>query len=59
MKEGHESSKANGSKKANDKGRNGAPVSLYPLTPEEAMRRLLNVPHEPKVKQGEQKEVGR
>jgi hypothetical protein len=60
MKEGHESSKSNGTKKANGKGRNGEPVSLYPLAPEEAMRRMLRVPPEPKEKhQSERKEVGR
>jgi hypothetical protein len=58
MKEGHESSKPNGTKKVNGKGRNGEPVSLYPLSPEEAMRRLLSVPPEPKEK-NEHQEVGR
>lgn len=53
MKEGHESSKSNDSKKVNDKGRNGEPVSLYPLTPEEAMQRLMRV--SPEAKESQQK----
>jgi hypothetical protein len=51
MKEPSESRKSGGShRKVNKAGRNGDPVSLYPLTPEEAMRRLLRVPPEPKEK---------
>jgi hypothetical protein len=38
----------------NKSGRNGEPVSLYPLTPEEAMRAILRVPPEPKDKKVEQ-----
>ena len=60
MKEGRESSKSNGTKKAKGKGRNGEPVSLYPLIPKEALRRMLRVPPEPKEKhKSEHKEVGR
>ena len=56
MKEGHESGKSNGSKKVNGKGRNGEPVSLYPLSPEEALRRLLRVNPEAKERI-EQKQI--
>lgn len=55
MKESGENRSSNGSKKRSSKaGRNGDSVSLYPLTPEEAMRALLRVPPEPKAKQTEQ-----
>ena len=55
MKEAHSNSKSNGAhKRKNKAGRNGDSVSLYPLTPEEAMRALLRVPPEPKDKQTEQ-----
>lgn len=51
MKGDCDSSKSNGSKKVNDKGRNGEPISLYPLSPEEAMRAILQVAPKPKNKQ--------
>ena len=55
MKEAGESRNSNGSKKRSTKaGRNGDPVSLYPLKPDEAIRALLRVPPEPKAKQTEQ-----
>jgi hypothetical protein len=49
MKEVSENRTPKGQKHPRSKnGRNGEPVSLYPLTPEEAMRALLKVPPEPK-----------
>lgn len=56
MKEAQKNGKARGSeKKVNKLGRNGDPISLYPLTPEEAMRRMLRVP--PEAKETQKREI--
>jgi hypothetical protein len=54
MKDANGNGKASGSKIPNKSSRKGEPVSMYPLSPEEAMRHLLRVPPELKENQREQ-----